>query len=139
MKKTCATTGCDEVIPPQPGSARPRKYCTTCRPPRERKNPRVVDMPDRDAAPKTPSPGRLSLVATYRRQLEEAERLDTPDGALVLQLAELFELGDHTASGAASLSRELRAAMEVALRGAAKQGDSIDELTARRRAKAASA
>jgi hypothetical protein len=137
VEKACATPGCGEVIPPQQGSARPRKYCTTCRPPRDRKNPRVIDLPDRDE-PKS-RPVRASLVETYRRQLEDAERLDTPDGALVISLATLFESGDHTASGAASLSRELRAAMEVALRGAAKQGDSIDELTARRRAKAASA
>jgi len=82
---------------------------------------------------------KVGLVGSYRAQLEEAERLDTPDGALVIHLATLFESGEHTASGAAALSRELRAAMEVALKGAAKQGDSIDELTARRRAKAASA
>lgn len=80
-----------------------------------------------------------ALVESYRKQLEEAERLDTPDGALVMHLAMLFASGEHTASGAASLSRELRAAMEVALRGAAKQGDAVDELTARRRSKAASA
>ena len=91
---------------------------------------------ERAPAPQGPMP---ALVESYRKQLEEAERLDTPEGALVLHLATLFTSDGHTASGAAALSRELRAAMEVALRGAAKQGDSIDELTARRRAKAASA
>lgn len=80
-----------------------------------------------------------ALVESYRKQLEEAERLDTPEGALVLHLATLFALGQHTAAGAASLSRELRAAMEVAVRGAGVKDDAIDELTARRRAKAASA
>lgn len=94
-------------------------------------------MPDR---PSDPPPARPSgLVETYRKQLEAADRLDTPEGALVLHLATLFVAGEHTASGAASLSRELRAAMEVALRGAARKDDAIDELTARRRAKAASA
>lgn len=136
MEKACETPGCDEGIPPQQGSARPRKYCTTCRPPRDRKNPRVIDMPDRDPAT---APVRASLVESYRKQLEAAGRLDTPDGALVLHLATLFTSGDHTASGAAALSRELRAATEVALRGSATREDSIDELTARRRAKASSA
>jgi hypothetical protein len=134
VKKVCATNGCDEEIPPQQGSARPRKFCTSCRPPRDRKNPRVVEMPKPSDKSSVASP---ALVESYRKQLEDVERLDTPDGALVLHLATMFAAGDHTASGAAALSRELRAAMEVALRGAAKQDDSIDELTSRRRAKAA--
>lgn len=97
-------------------------------------------MPAAASEPPAALPGRApSLVETYRKQLEDVERLDTPEGALVLHLATLFATGDHTASGAAALSRELRAAMEVALRGAARQDDAIDELTARRRAKAASA
>jgi hypothetical protein len=78
-------------------------------------------------------------VGTYRAQLDKAERLDSPEGALVMHLAMLFESGEHTASGAAALSRELRAAMEIALSGAAKQGDLLDELSARRQQKADSA
>jgi len=111
----------------------------TCRPPRDRKNPRVIELPDRGE--KNPAPGRprASLVEAYSKQLETAERLESPEGALVMHLAELFAAGEHTAAGAASLSRELRAAMEVALRGAPKQGDAVDELLARRRAKAESA
>jgi hypothetical protein len=137
MQRTCATPGCGAEIPPQKGSARPRKYCTGCRPPRGRPNPRVVHLP---AAPQAaalddqPTPSRV--VVAYRRQLEEAERLDTPDGAHVMHLAELFGAGNHTAAGAASLSRELRAAMEVAIKGAPSKADRLDELSARRQAKA---
>lgn len=72
------------------------------------------------------------LVGSYRRQLEQAERLDTPEGAHVMHLVELFATGKYTASGAAALSRELRLAMEVALRGAPRQADALDELAARR-------
>jgi hypothetical protein len=44
-----------------------------------------------------------------------------------LRLAELLD-GEHTASGAAVLSRELRAAREAALANAARPGDAVDAL-----------
>src|SRR6266540_3161830 len=113
----CATSSCSAVIPPQQGSARPRKFCVECRPPRNRKNPRVIDMPKPAAVPDGPVSDEVPLVTTYRSQLERAERLDSPEGAHVLHLANLFANGQHTAAGAASLSKELRAAMEMAMRG----------------------
>lgn len=131
VNRECKTPHCDGVILPQIGSARPRQYCVKCRPPRNRKNPRVIELPEH-AKP-------TQLADSYRKQLSDADRLDTPAGVTVLHLAQLLENGNHTAAGAASLARELRAAMDVALRGAAKQGDEIDELTARRRAKTDSA
>jgi hypothetical protein len=74
------------------------------------------------------------LVAQYRAELAEAKRLDTPAGQHALFLAEMLAAGKHTASGAASLSREVREAMAVAMKGAGKP-DAVDELTARRRAR----
>jgi hypothetical protein len=76
------------------------------------------------------------VVAAYQRQLTDADRLETPEGAHVMHLARFFGAGNHTAAGAASLSRELRAAMEVALKGAPVKADKLDELAARRAAKA---
>lgn len=141
--RSCETPGCGKTIPPQQGSARPRKYCTDCRPPRNRKNPRVISLPGRSpessAAPERSSSPPSGLIGSYRAQLEKAERLDTPEGALVMHLATLFAGGEHTAAGAASLSRELRAAMGAALRGAPTQADALDELGARRRWKATGA
>lgn len=144
--RVCATPGCGQVIPAQKGSARPRKYCTTCRPPRKRTNPRVIKLPGAEAAqqppeqhPEQPAEILPELVAAYRKQLDEADRLTTPDGAHVMLLAGLLAAGAHTASGAASLSRELRAAMEVALRGAPRQADRLDELADRRHRKASGA
>lgn len=140
--RVCETPGCGAEIPPQQGSARPRKYCTTCRPSRNRTNPRVINLPTADKAASTPeqSSGLMpGLVAAYRKQLDDADRLGTPDGAHVMLLAGLLAAGDHTASGAASLSRELRAAMEVALRGAPRQADRLDELADRRHRKASGA
>lgn len=139
----CATSSCSAVIPPQQGSARPRKYCVECRPPRNRKNPRVIDLPKPAAAvpdlPDRGEPDEPAVVATYRKQLKRSERLDTPEGAHVMHLANLFANGQHTAAGAASLSKELRAAMEMALKGAPKAADALDELSKRRRQKATGA
>ncbi|MFD6071384.1 hypothetical protein, partial [Amycolatopsis lurida] len=130
---------CGATIPPQQGSARPRKFCTTCRPPRNRPNPRVIDLKASPEAPEAPQRPVSGLVASYQRQLEAVERLDTPEGAHVMHLAALFVSGNHTAAGAASLSKELRAAMEDAVKGAPKQADRLDELAARRVQKASGA
>jgi hypothetical protein len=66
--------------------------------------------------------------------------LETPDGEHVLLLAGMLASGEGlTASGAASLSRELRAAMTVALKDAPSEGDFLDELAERRRQKATGA
>lgn len=137
MERACDTPGCDNVIPPQKGSARPRKYCEKCRPPRNRPNPRVIQLPK---PPEASAEAECGLVASYRRRLEAVERLHTPEGEHVLFLAELLAAGSgHTAAGAASLSRELRAAMEEALRDAPREADRLDELEERRRKKAAGA
>ena len=70
----------------------------------------------------------------YRLELESRGVLDTPQGEHVLMLATLLATGGHTTSGAATLSRELRAAREDALRFARKAADAVDELQQRRRA-----
>lgn len=133
--RPCSTPDCVERIPPQQGSARPRKYCVSCRPPRNRGNPRLIHLPE----PEQPDLSEVGLVSAYRSQLESAGRLDTPEGAHVMLLAGLFVSGQHTASGAASLSRELRAAMETALKGAPRKADAVDELSNRRAQKLAGA
>lgn len=137
--RVCATEGCGRRIPVQQGRSRPRKYCTTCRPPRNRTNPRTVAVPPPEETQETQE--LPPLVESYRRQLDQAGRLSTPEGAHVLLLAQLLaqSASGTTPSGAAALSRELRAAMELALRGAPRQADEVDELEARRRQKAAGA
>lgn len=139
MQRVCATPGCGATIPAQQGSARPRKYCLTCRPPRNRPNPRVIELPKQHAEPSVPAEDGSPLTRAYRRQLTDAERLDTPEGQHVMHLVALFDTDGHTAAGAASLSKELRSAMELALRGAPKQADALDELSQRRSRKASGA
>lgn len=78
-------------------------------------------------------------MASYLKQLEAVDRLDSPEGAHVMLLAGLFATGSHTSSGAASLSRELRAAMDAALQGVPPAADRMDELAKRRQQKAAGA
>lgn len=82
--------------------------------------------------PTEPLEGEEPLVASYRAVLEAANRKSSPEGAHVLFLAELLATGRHAASGAAALSRELRAAMDMALQGAPRKADELDELAARR-------
>lgn len=138
VQRTCAK--CKAVIPPQQGSARPRKYCTKCSPPRNRPNPRVIHLPAGEpGSTDVVQPVEAPLVAMYRKRLETAEQVETPEGAHVLYLAALLVAGEHTASGAASLSKELRAAMELAVKDAPREPDAIDELEERRRAKVAGA
>lgn len=132
MVRTCEQ--CGAKIPPQQGSARPRKFCVICRPPRNRPNPRMVAI-----TPDVPPDDTPKLVRIYKDQLDAAGRLDSPEGAHVMHLATLFAAGNHTAAGAASLSKELRAAMEDAMRGAPKKADLLDELASRRAQKAAGA
>jgi len=79
-----------------------------------------------------PRDGEEPLVASYREVLESAGRSASPEGMHVMHLATLFVQGKHTASGAAALSRELRAALDVAMRGAATKADALDELALRR-------
>lgn len=133
MKITCATSGCGREVPKPQGRSRPRKYCLECRP-RWRKPGAVVDL-----APVEAKPQGVGLVATYQTRLKVADRLATPEGEHVMLLAEMLAAGGHTASGAASLSRELRAAMEEALKGAPTSADALDELATRRERKASGA
>lgn len=127
MERTCAK--CGGPIPPQNGRHQPRKFCTECRPPRKRPNSRVVELPQPDV------PSEPPLVASYRRQLQAVDRLDTPEGAHVMHLVGLFSAEAHTASGAAALSRELRAAMEAAMRDVPQEMTFLDELRLRRERK----
>lgn len=65
-------------------------------------------------------------------QLRDAGREATPKGLIALNLAALLAAGGHTAAGAASLARQLDAALDAALAGSAQAADVIDELRSRR-------
>ena len=80
--------------------------------------------------------GESPLVKEHRDRLLQAGRLDTPEGAHVMFLAEQMA-GGGPLSGVALLSKELAARMAEALRGtAAVASDSVDDLARRRADKA---
>jgi hypothetical protein len=131
--KVCASPECSQEIPPPTGRTRPRKYCTSCRPPRGA----VVDMPTQPPNPDQPT--EHPLIKSYRGQLERVEQLNTPAGAQVMLLAQELTGGAHSASGVAALSRELRALLEVVLARATTHSDALDELAKKRQQKLAGA
>lgn len=105
-----------------------------CRPDRcgEAARVAVIKMPESDASESA------GLVETYRARLVEADRLDTPEGQHVMQLATTLATPGHTAAGLAALSKELRAALAEALKDAPRAADRLDELAERRRRKVGS-
>ena len=87
------------------------------------------DNPDSDFGP---------VVAATWKKLEDADRLHEPEGVAALALAHRLDHGGRdTGSALASVARELRATLEVALKGAGVAADPIDQLRARREAKRA--
>lgn len=57
-------------------------------------------------------------------------------GQAALVLAARLDAGSDSAAGVSSVAKELRATLEDALRGSKATADPLDEIAARRRAKA---
>lgn len=72
------------------------------------------------------------LVAVTRRDLEQADRLETVLGQQAMGLAEKLSSGRDTGSAMAALSKEFRAVLDAALDGAVVVSDGLDELAERR-------
>jgi hypothetical protein len=72
------------------------------------------------------------LERAVRAELEQYGRADSPDGASALYAARMLEAGPHSGASAASLLRELRAAVAAATKGASAAEDLVDELRAKR-------
>ena len=85
--------------------------------------------------------GETGLVAAVKRELTEADRLETALGQATVRLAERIDSGADTGSAVASLTRELRATLEAATAGARVAASPLaqmrDELAERRRARSA--
>jgi hypothetical protein len=132
--------GCGKEIPPQKGRGRPRKYLPEHSPDArkraERRQPPVLQLhapEDGRTAPNAePAPDATSVTAATLQRLTEAERLATPDGAVVMHLARLIDVGDYNAQGAAALAKAHAEALARATAGAKSAPDAIDELLERR-------
>ena len=79
----------------------------------------------------------LALVTVTKSALKDAGKLDSVQGQLAMTIAATIAAGGDTASGLASLSKELRAVMAEALGNAKVVGDAMDELEAKKRMKRA--
>ena len=125
MSRDCAVCG-RAYMAKDPRS----KYCgAACR------QRHVRGTPVRTA---TPVVGEATeLVTVTRKALESVGRLDSVHGQLAMTIAAAVAAGGDTASGLASLSKELRAVMVEALGDGKVVGDAMDELKARRRVKRA--
>ncbi len=115
------------------------KWCSaTCRKQNQRASgASVTELRPAGQAEEEPVEVGPVTGATWRK-LEEAERLDTPEGMTALALAHRLDHGGRdTGSALASVARELRATLAEALKGAAVEADPVDEIRARRERKLA--
>lgn len=120
MDVTCAI--CEQTFEAKNSRAR---YCSsTCR---SRGNRAGIAQSD---APRAGS----GLVEATRRELEDAGRLDTVLGQQALELAARIVSPTSTGAAVGSLSKELRAVMSEATKGAGA-ASGLDELRRRREAK----
>lgn len=83
--------------------------------------------------------GEHPLIVQTRRELTDADRLDTVVGQMAMRLAEKMAGNFDTGSALAAVSKELRAVMAEALADVGSKADSLDELAARRMQRASGA
>lgn len=115
---------CGSAIAQQPGRHRPRKFCTTCRPPKAAPVAGTVTRIHREPA----GGADESMVAATRAELRAAGRDATSEGQLALILAGQIESGAHSGSSLASLSTAWIKAKAEALKGAEPDADVIDAI-----------
>lgn len=117
------------------------KYCSDrCRkrasrapaaPPARREGAPLVAL----GSKKVELPDSRSLLALTRHRLDEADRLNTWEGAAAMALAEILDSGvQDTGSSIAALIREHRTAMSVALAGVEVEENPLARIRSQMRA-----
>ena len=148
-RRKCERPGCGRSFTAQRSTA---KYCSSsCRGLASLKRKRLEAVPDVDVdlepasiieddyRKSHPSAGR-QIHAAVEKVLLKAERDETPSGRVALSIARrLDHSGIENGSSIAALSKELDRVLEKALAGVQVESDEVNELEARRRAKAAQA
>lgn len=130
-RRTCAK-GCGKKFSRPLGSR--RVYCEKCSPPRKPKAVAVASS----AALEPSEPGPIEALALA--QLQDAGRTETIEGLTLLRLAREMDSDRPAASQLGALAEKMLRVASVALAGARKAApDRLDEITARRAAKAAAA
>lgn len=135
--KTCrkGDGGCGRRFYVPKGSRRER--CEECAPPRvrSRADDVVVQIPSVvDALVEQAQGQRVvgALEAATLRELRARDREASPQGVAALLAARELEGRTHSGSQFASLMREFRDALSMALKGAPRERDALDDLEARR-------
>lgn len=85
-----------------------------------------------DVVPIRSSGAVRSTVEVTQRALEEADRLETPDGVAAMRLAEKLDAGGDTGSAMAALSKEYRSTMAAATANIEEEADIVRDLEQRR-------
>jgi hypothetical protein len=106
---------------------RPRKACFECRPVRVRSEASPVAV-----VPDGVEPARGELEQATFAELAGRGRQETTAGVLALTIARSIDRGGHTGSQVAALAARLLDASAVAVKGAPKAADAVDELQAMR-------
>jgi hypothetical protein len=86
----------------------------------------------RRVKPGDAAPVAVDLLASVEADLSAGRRLETFLGQQAVTLARSMSSGLHTGSALAALSKELRAVMDEALKGASAVADPVDEVRDRR-------
>ncbi|GAC1318192.1 MAG: hypothetical protein NVSMB16_14520 [Acidimicrobiales bacterium] len=132
MTRSCAQCGLSYA------ASRPSAtYCgDTCRKRAQRAQKAAQSLPNAPERPETPSDApEAPLVAAVRRELSQADRLDTTAGQVALVLASRVSSGNEQGAAVASLSKQLREAMAEAMANAVTEASPLDEIRARRDAR----
>lgn len=117
---------CDSCGKPYEAKRKASRFCSdTCRK-RNQRTPAQPLTPIEDAMVSA------GLVNATVRELEAADRLDSVLGRQALELARRIASPHETGASVASLSKEFRAVMEVAMDGVGIAVDPLDELRTRR-------
>lgn len=120
MKLSCQAPGCSKDFEARRSNAR---FCSsTCRSRANRARPASGSVTH------LPTMFRSALELRVHLQLEDADRLDTIAGQQAMMLAAQLSNPTITASGVASVSKELSRVVAEALAGTTTETDFVDEL-----------
>ena len=107
---------CGGNLPVHKGRHRPRVYCTTCRPPRNRGKAATVTLIE-------PVELGVSLVEATRVKL--GALATEPEGVVVLKLAASIDAGGHSGASEAALAGRFAQLLAAALTAAESSGGEL--------------
>lgn len=126
MERTCVQ--CGKPFQAQRVTA---KYCgSTCRAAASLAAPNVVTMPSPDV--QSSDSGEAPVVRLHREELVAVGRLETAQGAIVMELARAMADANPGSPSKAQIAKQLQAAYDVAMKGTRIEETRVDELRKKR-------